>query len=328
MNTLLISSIGLSLVALGVLLVLGRRGECGQAALTRLVLALLLISPLLAWLPKWRILPAAAGAGGGADGFPSPALSGWLWLWLAGVLLQLLRLGRAHGRLAAWRRRSLAVTAGADLALAAGCARVLGLSRRVALRISAETSGAAACGLWWPVVLLPPDWQRWSAETKRAVLLHELGHHASWDPLWRTISLVAAAFHWFNPLVWWLAARLQRQAEFACDSRVVGCGFRRDHYAHILCDLASRGPAAALALAAPGGLEQRVRHLQRQRGAVAPLLIGAAATILAACALALAILRPAKSDPAARPAAAATEQPAYDAEELATRHAANPFPQD
>jgi beta-lactamase regulating signal transducer with metallopeptidase domain len=327
MSALLVPSIALSLAALTVLLALERRDERGQAALIRLALALLLIHPALAWLPKWHVLPDVAVAAGTAAALPSPALSGWLWLWLGGVTVQILRLGKALGRLAAWRRNSLPLEHADDLALAAECARVLGLRRRVALLVSAQTSGAAACGLWRPVVLLPPDWRDWPPETKCAVLLHELGHHASWDPLWRTVSLVAAALHWFNPLVWWLALRLQRQAEFVCDARVVGSGFRRERYAHILCDLASRGPAAALALAAPAGLEQRVRRLQRSRGSVAPLLVGAAAAALAACALAIAVLRPAKPAPAA-PAAAPASQPAYSAEELATRRHANPFPED
>jgi beta-lactamase regulating signal transducer with metallopeptidase domain len=214
-----------------------------------------------------------------------------------------------------------------DFVLAAECAGALGLRRTVEVRIGDYPGGAAACGVWRPVVLLPREWNQWSNETKRAVLLHEMGHHASRDPLWRMVSLMAAAVYWFNPLVWWLAARLQSQAEFACDARVVGCGVRADRYAHILCDLASRAPATALGMSSPGGLEQRVRMLQRPRGTAAPLLLGAAAAVLATCALGLAVLRPGRT---AATTAVEPPRPAatYSQEEIETRQSADPFPAD
>jgi len=329
MNTLFADTIGFSLVALAILLLLERRAGRGLAGLQRLALVLLLLYPLLAWLPKWHVLPVA-GAVAPAAGGATAAGGGtwWLWLWLLGAAVQGVRLGLAMRRLAACRAQARPVTEEGDLALAAECARALGLRRRVGLRVCPAMAGAAACGVRRPVVLLPRDWQGWSEETKRAVLLHELGHHASRDPLWRLISLAVAAVYWFNPLVWWLVARLQRQAEFTCDARVVGSGFRADRYAHILCDLASRGPAMAMAMAAPGGLEQRVRMLHTTRGSAAPLLLGAAAAVLATCALGLAVLRPGKSPATAELPQTPTPAPAYTAEEIDTRHQADPFPVD
>lgn len=327
MSTFFTDTIGLSLVALAILLLLERRAGRGLVGLQRLALVLLLLYPLLAWLPKWHVLPVAVVPAAGearADG----GAAWWLWLWAVGAVVQVARLGLAMRRLAVWRAQARPVTDREDLALAAGCARALGLRRRVALRVCPVMGGAAACGVWRPVVLLPRDWQVWSEETKRAVLLHELGHHASRDPLWRLISLVVAAVYWFNPLVWWLVARLQRQAEFTCDARVVGSGFRADRYAHILCDLAGRAPAMAMAMAAPGGLEQRVRMLHTTRGSAAPLLLGAAAAVLATCALGLAVLRPGKSPASAELPRNPAAVPAYTAEEIETRHQADPFPAD
>lgn len=330
MSALIAQTLGISLVALAVLLVLERRGWRGVAGLQRLALVVLLVYPALAWLPKWHVLPAVSGvAEPSAAGAPAVgAGSWWLVVWLAGVTVQLGRLVVAVRRLDDWRSAARPLPQPEDRALADECARALGLRRAVEVRTGDYPGGAAACGVWRPMVLLPREWNQWSTETKRAVLLHEMGHHASRDPLWRMVSLMAAAIYWFNPLVWWLAARLQSQAEFACDARVVGCGFRVDRYAHILCDLATRAPATALGMATPGGLEQRVRMLQRPRGAVAPLLLGAAAAVIATCALGLAVLRPGRTvttthDDPARPAAAA-----YTAEELETRQSADPFPAD
>lgn len=330
MSALIAQTLGISLVALAVLLVLERRGWRGLAGLQRLALIVLLIYPALVWLPKWHVLPAVSGVAEPAAAYGTPAESGswWMAVWLAGVMVQLGRLALSVRRLDIWRAAARPLPHPEDLALADECARALGLRRRVEVRTGDYPGGAAACGVWRPVVLLPREWHQWSNETKRAVLLHEMGHHASHDPLWRMVSLTAAAVYWFNPLVWWLAARLQCQAEFACDARVVGCGFRVDRYAHILCDLASRAPATALGMATPGGLEQRVRMLQRPRGVVAPLLLGVAAAVIATCALGIAILRPGRavgttSENAAQPAAAT-----YTAEELETRQSADPFPAD
>jgi beta-lactamase regulating signal transducer with metallopeptidase domain len=153
-------------------------------------------------------------------------------------------------------------------------------------------------------------------------LLHELGHHASRDPLWRLIALTVGVVYWFNPLVWWLAARLQSQAEFACDARVVGCGIRADRYAHILCDLAGHAPSPAIGMAAPCSLEKRVRMLHSARGAVAPLVLAAAVIGLAAVALGLTVLR------TRPPTAQATPAPDYTPQEVETRLSADPFPLD
>lgn len=327
MSALIVQTLGISLVALVVLLALERRGWRGLGFLQRLALVILLVYPALVWLPKWHVLPAVS-AGGDMVATPSHGAGGWLLaIWLGGVLAHAGRLFFAMAKLARWKNAANSLTDESDLTLSAECAGALGLRRRVDVRIGGHPGGAAACGVWRPVVLLPREWTGWSVETKRAVLLHEMGHHASRDPLWRMVSLTAAAVYWFNPLVWWLAARLQSQAEFACDARVVGCGFRVDRYAHILCDLASRAPATAMAMATPGGLEQRVRMLQRPRGAAAPLLLGAAAVILGACALGVAVLRPgriaATTDAQPAPAAAV-----YTPEEIGTRQSADPFPAD
>lgn len=320
MTALLINSLLFSLIALLVVQVVGRRSGEWSAVLLRLTLVILLVYPLLGWLPKWHVLPAteAVGAvmpdGGG--------WLGWLALWFAGAAVQAGRLGLAMHRLRVWRRTAEPLRDGESLALNRHCAAILGLRRRVELRICPSLLGPAACGVWRPMVLLPPAWRKWSDETRRAVLLHELGHHASGDPLWRMLALTAGVVYWFNPLVWWLAERLQSQAEYACDARVVGCGIRADRYAHILCDLAGDAPSPAIGMAGPCSLEKRVRMLHSARGAVAPLVLAAAVIGLVVGALGLTVVRGRK--PAALPAAGMVVSP----EEVETRLSADPFPAD
>ena len=320
MTALLLNSVLFSLVALVIVRMVGRRSGEWPAGLLRLALAILLLYPLLRWLPKWHVLPAAEPAG-----MAAPDGGGWAWwatLWVIGATVQALRLGVSLYRLRAWRLRSQPLADADSLALARHCVADLGLRRPVSLLVCPPLQGAAACGVWRPVVLLPSAWAQWSDETRRAVLLHELGHHASRDPLWRLLALIAVAVYWFNPLVWWLAARLQSQAEFACDARVVGCGFRVDRYAHILCDLAGNAPSPAIGMAAPCSLEKRVRMLHSARGSVAPLVLAAAVIGLALGALGLTVLR------AQNPPIPATPRPVYTPQEVDTRHSADPFPAD
>lgn len=328
MNTGLLQSAAFSLVIPAILWAAERRGGRGLVGLQRLALLLLLALPALVWLPKWHILPVAAAAPAVADG--ALAAGGavvWAGLWLAGVLWVAVRLVRSQLLLGRLRRASRPLLEPADLALAAACGARVGLRRGVELRCSLGLRGPAACGIRRPLVLLPPAWRQWDRETKRAVLLHEMSHHLCRDPLWRAVALWATALYWFNPLVWWLAARLRSHAEFACDARVVGCGIRAERYAHILCDLAGEAPAPALAMAAPGSLEQRVRMLQRRRGASAPLWFGLAALALATCALAVAIVRPGAPQ-APSPLPPGPSAAPYTAEEITTRQTANPFPAD
>lgn len=320
MISVLFNSVVFSLVALAVVALVGRRSGEWPAGLLRLALALLLLHPLLTWLPKWHVLPAAPGIGATV-----PDGGGWAWwvvLWLAGALVQAVRLGVSLYRLRGWRMAAVPLADEESLALARRCAADLGLRRPVQLLVWPRLRGAAACGVWRPLVLLPKEWCQWSDETRRAVLLHELGHHASRDPLWRLLALVAGVVYWFNPLVWWLALRLQSQAEFACDARVVGCGIRADRYAHILCDLAGHAPSPAIGMAAPCSLEKRVRMLQSARGSVAPLVLAVAVITLAAGALGLTLLR------ARQPSAASAAGPVYPPQEIETRLAADPFPAD
>lgn len=317
MTALLLNSVLFSLVALVIVQGVSRRSGTWPVGLLRLALAILLLYPALRWLPKWQVLPAAETLGAAA-----PDGGGWAWwgaLWVAGAVVQAARLGVSLHRLRAWRKAATPLADADSLALARQCAADLGLRRTVKLLVCPPLRGAAACGVWQPVVLLPQAWGRWSDETRRAVLLHELGHHASRDPLWRLLALAAGVVYWFNPLVWWLAARLQSQAEFACDARVIGAGFRADRYAHILCDLASHAPSPAIGLAAPCSLEKRVRMLHSPRGAVAPLVLALAVIGLAGGALCLTVLRTRQT---------AAPGPAYPPEEVQTRLTADPFPAD
>ena len=73
-------------------------------------------------------------------------------------------------------------------------------------------------GVFRPVVLLP------QGEVRRAAVRHELIHVRRWDVGWKALLLLACAVHWFNPLVWLMSRRADRDVEASCDAMVVAGG--------------------------------------------------------------------------------------------------------
>ncbi len=120
-------------------------------------------------------------------------------------------------------------------------------------------------GLWRAVNLwqssgsvMPLTWGWW----RPVVLLHELAHVKRWDCPTQIIASLACALYWFNPLVWLAARQMCVERERACDDLVLSGGCRPSDYASHLVEIAGsfrRLPqVAAIAMARPAGLEQRV----------------------------------------------------------------------
>jgi beta-lactamase regulating signal transducer with metallopeptidase domain len=169
----------------------------------------------------------------------SPA-GGLTLLWLGGAALYggwLLL-----GRLRLWRlAQRCPVMAGGPLTtligeLAARC----DVQTTVVVRQAAREDGAFVTPMTWgwlhPVLLLPGGvLEEWPAERLRAVLLHELAHIARLDWLTQVVTQLACALYWFNPLVWRMAGAMEREAEQACDDRVLLAGVEASDYAsHLL----------------------------------------------------------------------------------------------
>jgi len=93
-------------------------------------------------------------------------------------------------------------------------------------------------GLFRAKIYLPSSMPK---EQREFVLLHEKTHIRRWDPLWRALSFLALALHWFNPLVW-LAFRLSgTDMEMSCDEAVMEKMSQdvRGDYAACLLEMAS-----------------------------------------------------------------------------------------
>ncbi|MGA2591565.1 MAG: M56 family metallopeptidase [Bryobacteraceae bacterium] len=276
---------------------------CALAA----ILAVPMLSP---WMSRWGVrLPApAAGAISSRiavlDAAPEPVDSPrpapsrpsrtipWpIVIWLAGASCALGHLGLGHFRLWLSLRRARTVRALEWTALLDQSSALLKLRRTVTLLRSDETDVPLACGVFKAAVLLPGASEQWDAERRRVVLLHELTHAARRDPVLHLMARVAAAVYWFHPLAWLAAARFRREQERSCDDAVVRAGASQSAYAGHLVELArSISPAtaysAALGMASPSGLEQRVRALldphRDRRGLRRGVCLAAIAAVLAA----------------------------------------------
>ena len=139
----------------------------------------------------------------------------------------------------------------------------LRIVRQVKLGIIDEHRSPLATGLFRAAVLLPSTAAAWSAERRRAVLLHELAHIKRHDCRVQLLAQTACALYWFNPLVWMAASQLRSEREHACDDEVLRLGAQASSYAAHLLDIARElrptlRPSAALAMARPSELEGRL----------------------------------------------------------------------
>jgi beta-lactamase regulating signal transducer with metallopeptidase domain len=120
-------------------------------------------------------------------------------------------------------------------------------------------AGGRACLLW------PEELEKHlSPEGSRAVLVHELAHLSRRDHWIGWLLVVAGCVWWWHPLFYFVRRQLHRQAELACDARVVAAlPDARRSYAEALLDVCQRQSWTAAATPALGVTGRR-RDLERR----------------------------------------------------------------
>lgn len=236
----------------------------------------------------------ATGATMVAQSWPGAARVPWTMgvgvVWAAGAGLVLLRLVWGWAALGALARRARPVTDPGWLAALDEARLALGVRRRVRLLQAADVPTPLTWGTLRPAVLVPAHaagddavaGAPWSAERRRAVLLHEVAHVRRLDCLLALLGHLACALWWCHPGVWWAARRLRQERERACDARVLLAGVRPSDYAECLMAIADGAPAsrrlspavvAAALLPRPG----RPRRGSQLHARLATILTGGAA---------------------------------------------------
>lgn len=245
------------------------------------------IQAVIAWPAVWAVT----------------GLGVWLLgVWLLGVITTLTRLAVGLRRVGTIGRQALPLNDTA-LALAESLHDRLGVRRSVTFLRAAPGSGVSVPLTWGgrrPTVLLPAQSEAWPEDSLRAALLHELAHVARWDWTTQTLSRLACALYWVNPLVWRAARAARAESERACDDCVLGAGIAAADYAQRLVDVVRSLPdgpltgTVAIAMARPSEVESRLRALLakgRNRGPLTRRRALGTLAVLTLLALPLAALR-------------------------------------
>ena len=271
----------MALVAIALLWARVCRRAADRVRLMRFALVGLVAVPvvqLAGWVPEFGSgrpsAPRASTTSGlvslaaSAEPLVPAAVAVWpVAVWLGGAVGfaayfagRRVRLAGRLGRLPEWPED--AVGRGVTLVAAR-----LGLRRPPAVVVGRAGCSPFVSGVFRPVLVLPPDFDRLlSPPQQEAVLAHELGHLAGRDPQWAAVGEWVAAVAWWNPLVWWLRAEHRSACEAAADEATFTLADGPGLLAESLFVLAGRMAGTRPAAAAVGGgrrsaLACRVRRL-------------------------------------------------------------------
>jgi len=310
---MVITSIIISALALALSMWMGRRNPVKSSGLTAGMLVLLMLAPLLLWMPKIHLnvdlpwMPTEMIASEATKIFPEDTQKATLDMMVVTLSV--------YGLISMFLLMRL-------------CSHYL-ITRRWCREAS--------------VLLLPTNATEWSEETLKMVMLHELGHVQRRD-LWTSLAgQIACALHWFNPLVWMLRKRLTHECEYACDAHVISSGAHPKNYINALCDVAEAccdyklkkttalGFSAVLAMANQASLRNRVTNLLEGRPGVNrmnTMLVMLVLSVSASIAMAINLVRPDVATYSNKVEGVEPVVAPVDEKEVNLRLNANPFPGD
>jgi len=351
---MIITSIILSVMALSLSMWIGKRNPVRSSGLTAGMLVLLMIAPLLLWMPKvhldmnipWistEVKSEITSSHSEATSLPLNLMTTLFVSYVVFSVLLLIRIGSHYLVTRRWCIEAVECDDPISVNLLKECGEQLKLRRLPALKFSQEVNSPVITGLLKPVLLLPNRARAWSVDTLQMVMLHELGHVQRRD-LWLSLAgQIACALHWFNPLVWILRKRLVNECEYACDAHVISSGAHPKNYINALCDVAEAccdfkmkksgsvlGFSAALAMANQASLKNRVTNLLEKRSGIHRLntiLVFSVLGVSASAALAINLVRPSVAV-SPKPTNVEKEVAPIAQEEVELRLSANPFPGD
>src|SRR5688572_19063454 len=143
-----------------------------------------------------------------------------VWVYAIPLVLLLLAMLVAVGRLFAMHRRAAVLVEAPWLAALAQAQRRMGFKHGTALLVSDELHSPVSWGMMRPIILLNPAVIPATDEAE-AIIAHELAHVARLDWAKLLLARVACAVFWFNPLVWRLARESHQLREEAADDAVL-----------------------------------------------------------------------------------------------------------
>ncbi len=120
-------------------------------------------------------------------------------------------------------------------------------------------------------IYLPADFIKVnSAEHRRGVLGHELGHILRFDAAVNIFQIIAQAVFWFHPFVWWANKKIRAEREKCCDEMAIArLGAKAKDYSDAIVNILiseheSTRPVPSLAVAGPvKNIEERIKTMLR-----------------------------------------------------------------
>ncbi len=199
-----------------------------------------------------------------------------------------------------WKRFAAVVwCVGVVVCAAIFAGQLVRLKKRVADAAEIKLTGEQETGFWvtkridTPFVMpgLPSKIylpEGLSKLQQQDILAHERQHMKNKDPLLRCLALLAAAAHWFNPMIWAAYWLMGKDMEMYCDETVLrGKDFEsRRQYSNTLLEFASLSSGLGASLRfGRSDTEQRIRHIlyDKRPNTAVRLLLGALVCVSGIC---------------------------------------------
>lgn len=145
------------------------------------------------------------------------------YAWLAGAIILLLINFIGYIRLTGEIRKNAAVML---------CPEIAGFAKRkIAVRVWENTSSPFMTGIIKPTLVLPA--RELTEEQLNNILRHEMTHLRRHDVLYKWFVVFVKCVHWFNPMIWIAARRIEEECEISCDMAVTLSMSREEEMSYI-----------------------------------------------------------------------------------------------
>ena len=125
--------------------------------------------------------------------------------------------------------------------------------------VSNEVLSPMLVGFIKPMVILPEI--KYSNNELKVILKHEFMHYKRKDLWYKLLLIIANGMHWFNPIVYFMVRKANRDLEYSCDDDVVkneNMEYRKDYSMTILKSMEnSRATALSTYLSKSGENEKK-----------------------------------------------------------------------
>ncbi|MEM8567539.1 MAG: M56 family metallopeptidase, partial [Bacteroidota bacterium] len=157
------------------------------------------------------------------------------WMWMAGVMLGLIKYLHGYLKLDRFKRYSHVCNDELIIEMLHGLISKLDIKNNVQLRVSALINSPATVGWIKPIIYLPVQLATGlSTNEIHTILHHELVHIKRYDYLINLILVGIETLFFFNPFVLLMIRKFRNEMEFACDQEVVSDNKRKTYISALL----------------------------------------------------------------------------------------------